>query len=113
MVSGRYIPERGDVVWIDFRPRRGHEQANRRPAVVLSRNPYNSRSGLVLLCPITSRAKGYPFEVEMRDSSLAGVALVDQISTFDWHARELRFIKRLSASVLRNIQKKAIVLIAG
>ena len=75
-----YTPDRGDVVWINFSPQAGHEQAGRRPAVVLSSRSYNKPSGLALVCPVTNRAKGYPFEVPMPENSpVTGVVLVDQI----------------------------------
>ena len=58
-----YVPRRGDAVWVDFNPQAGHEQAGRRPAVVLSPESYNGTVGLAILCPITNKVKGYPFEV--------------------------------------------------
>jgi mRNA interferase MazF len=83
-----YIPERGDVVWITFNPQAGHEQAGRRPAVVLSPKAYNGKVGLALLCPITSQVKGYPFEVAIPDGlPVNGVILSDQVKSLDWKAR--------------------------
>jgi mRNA interferase MazF len=84
-----YIPDRGDVVWITFNPQAGHEQAGRRPAVVLSPKAYNGKVGLALLCPITSQIKGYPFEVPMPDGlPVSGVILSDQVKSLDWKARK-------------------------
>jgi len=84
-----YVPERGDVVWITFNPQAGHEQAGRRPAVVLSPKAYNGKVGLALLCPITSQVKGYPFEVAIPDGlPISGVILSDQIKSLDWRARK-------------------------
>ena len=60
LVTGLYVPERGDLVWLSFDPQAGHEQAGRRPALVLTRSAYNRRSGLAIVCPITRTAKGYP-----------------------------------------------------
>ncbi len=81
-------PRRGDVVWIDMSPQAGHEQAGRRPAVVLSPDGYNDKTGLALVCPVTSRAKGYPFEVQLpKGMVVSGVVLVDQLRSVDWHAR--------------------------
>jgi mRNA interferase MazF len=84
-----YIPERGDVVWISFNPQAGHEQAGRRPAVVLSPKAYNGKVGLALLCPITSQVKGYPFEVAIPEGlPVSGVILSDQVKSLDWQARK-------------------------
>jgi mRNA interferase MazF len=83
-----YVPERGDVVWITFNPQAGHEQAGRRPAVVLSPKAYNGKVGLALLCPITSQKKGYPFEVALPEGlPIGGVILSDQVKNLDWKAR--------------------------
>ncbi|MBN1449881.1 MAG: endoribonuclease MazF [Anaerolineales bacterium] len=83
-----YVPERGDVVWISLNPQAGHEQAGRRPALVLSPKAYNSKVGLALLCPITSQVKGYPFEVTIPDGlPVSGVILSDQVKSLDWRAR--------------------------
>lgn len=83
-----YVPDRGDVVWITFNPHAGHEQAGRRPAVVLSPKPYNGKVGLALLCPVTSQVKGYPFEVPIPDGlPVSGVILSDQVKSLDWRAR--------------------------
>ena len=65
MVEASYVPHRGDVVWIDFDPQAGREQAGRRPAIILSDKKYNARSELVVLCPITSQLKPYPFLVPL------------------------------------------------
>jgi mRNA interferase MazF len=83
-----YIPERGDAVWITVDPGAGHEQAGRRPAIVLSPAAYNGRIGLAILCPITNQTKGYPFEVALPDGlAVRGVVLSDQIKNLDWRAR--------------------------
>lgn len=84
-----FIPDRGDVVWLDFTPQAGHEQAGRRPALVLSPASYNRKGGLMLCCPVTSQVKGYPFEVSMAPAhgKVAGVALSDQIRCLDWKSR--------------------------
>jgi mRNA interferase MazF len=91
MAGRAYVPERGDVVWLQFDPQAGHEQAGHRPALVLSPSAYNRRSGLMLCCPITSRVKGYPFEVALAGKrDLAGVVLADQVKSLDWRARRAR-----------------------
>lgn len=92
MVSKAFVPKRGDIVWIDFDPQSGHEQAGRRPALVISPVAYNEKIGLALLCPITSQVKGYPFEVAIpRGLSVSGVILADQIKSLDWRSREAEF----------------------
>jgi mRNA interferase MazF len=89
LVTGSYVPERGDVVWLDFTPQAGHEQAGRRPALVLSPGSYNGKSGLMLCCPVTNQVKGYPFEVAVTPSAgkVTGVALADQVRCLDWRSR--------------------------
>ena len=83
-----YVPERGDAVWISLDPQAGHEQAGRRPALVLSPAAYNGRVGLALLCPITNQAKGYPFEVPLPEGlPVTGVVGADQVKSLDWRAQ--------------------------
>ncbi|PYQ63318.1 MAG: endoribonuclease MazF [Acidobacteria bacterium] len=95
-MTKRYVPDRGDVVWIVFNPQAGPEQAGRRPAVVVSPRSYNGKVGLGLFCPITSQAKGYPFEVELPpDASVKGVVLADQVKSLDWRARRAELAARL------------------
>jgi len=87
-VSSMYYPERGDVVWLSLNPQAGHEQAGRRPALVLSPGSYNRKVGLVLVCPITGERKGYPFEVVLPDGlRISGVVLADQVKSLDWTVR--------------------------
>ena len=84
-----YVPQRGDVVWITFNPQAGHEQAGRRPALVLSPKAYNGKVGLALLCPIARQVKGYPFEVAIPEGlPVNGVILSDQVKSLDWRAHE-------------------------
>ena len=85
MVKKGYVPQRGDVVWISLNPQSGHEQAGRRPAVVLSPGIYNEKVELAILCPVTNQIKGYPFEVLMPDGlPVSGAILADQIKSLDW-----------------------------
>ena len=112
MRVAEYIPERGDVVWLDFQTQAGHEQTARRPAVVLSPWSYNGKVGLVLLCPITTRIKGYPFEVAVpADCGVTGVVLSDQVKSLDWRARRAEFICRLSGPVIADVLARLAVLI--
>lgn len=102
-----YVPCRGDVVWLTFNPQAGHEQAGRRPAVVLSPEAYNARVGLALFCPITSRPKGYPFEVTIPQGlPVSGVVLADQVKSLDWHARQAEFAARLPPETLARIRQR-------
>ena len=99
-----YIPDRGDVVWITFNPQAGHEQAGRRPAVVLSPKAYNSKVGLALLCPITSQVKGYPFEVAIPDGlPVNGVILSDQVKSLDWKARNAEKACSLPEGMMKRV----------
>ncbi len=88
-----YIPKQGDIVWIDFTPQVGREQAGRRPAIIVSPFKYNRRVGLTLVCPITTKAKGYPFELALPEGlAVSGVVLADQVKSFDWRERNAEFI---------------------
>ena len=107
-----YTPERGDVVWLNFTPQSGHEQAGRRPAIVISPAAYNKKVGLALFCPITSQVKGYPFEVALpKNSKISGVILADQIKSLDWKAREVKFIEKTSKEIVTNLLNKLRTLI--
>lgn len=102
-----YCPKRGDVVWISFNPQARHEQAGHRPALVLSPKPYNRKVGLVLLCPITSQVKGYPFEVSVPDGLKAsGVVLSDQVKSMDWKARGASFLCSLPETTVHQVLNK-------
>jgi mRNA interferase MazF len=92
--AGRaYVPKRGEAIWLTFDPQAGHEQSGRRPAVVLSPKEYNSRTGLAILCPVTSQVKGYPFEVLLPVSTpITGAVLADQVRSLDWRARKAKLI---------------------
>lgn len=103
-MARRYVPARGDAIWITFNPQVGHEQSGRRPAIVLSPSSYNSKVGLAILCPITSQVKGYPFEVEIPSGSkLAGVVLADQAKSLDWRFRKAEFICKLPAETTAEV----------
>lgn len=86
MVPGGFVPDTGDIIWLDFDPQAGHEQAGHRPAVVLSPAAYNGRVGLLICCPVTTKIKGYPFEVPLSGSP-PSVALADQVKSLDWRRR--------------------------
>jgi mRNA interferase MazF len=107
-----YIPERGDVVWISFTPQAGHEQAGRRPAVVLSPKSYNQKVGLAIFCPITNQIKGYPFEVMLpKEVGVTGVILADQVKSLDWRVRKAEFIGSLPEEVINEVLAKLGILL--
>ena len=110
--SKEYCPKRGDVVWISFKPQADHEQAGRRPAVVLSPEVYNRKVGLMLACPITSQVKGFPFEVSLPAGLKAsGVVLADQVKNLDWRTRGVKFVCPLPDSTIREVSGKLKVLV--
>ncbi len=103
------VPDRGDVVWIDFDPSLGHEQAGRRPGLVLSSSRYNQKVGLAVVCPITSRVKGYPFEVPIPEGfKIKGVILADQLKSIDLAMRNVELIFKAPATVVETVQSLAI-----
>jgi mRNA interferase MazF len=111
-MARRYVPARGDAVWITFNPQAGHEQAGRRPALVLSPPSYNGKVGLAILCPITSQVKGYPFEVTIPSGSkLGGVILADQVKSFDWRIRKAEFICKLPRETTSEVLDKLATLL--
>ena len=110
---GDYIPERGDIVWFDFSPQVGHEQAGTRPALVISPRIYNERSGMMLACPITSKIKSYPFEVRLKTKKMDGVVLADQIKNVDWRVRKPAYGEKASAAVLSETQGLVESLVSG
>ena len=108
-----YVPQRGDVVWINFNPQAGHEQAGRRPAVVLSPGTYNRKTRLAILCPITNQMKGYPFEIAIPAGlAVIGVILADQVKSMDWWARNATLICLLPAETVDAILQKVEILLA-
>jgi mRNA interferase MazF len=105
-------PQRGDLVWLDFTSPAGHEQTGRRPALILSQDGYNRKTGLAIACPITSQAKGYPFEVALPASVPAsGVILADQIRCIDWRARRSELIGGADQQTLDDVTAKLAALL--
>jgi mRNA interferase MazF len=106
-------PERGDVVWLQFNPQAGSEQAGHRPALVISPRSYNQRVGLALVCPITSRIKGYPFEVELPPlTGTEGAILCDQIKSLDWRVRNAKRVGSVPPSVMQEVTARILALVA-
>ncbi|NJK72611.1 MAG: endoribonuclease MazF [Synechococcaceae cyanobacterium SM2_3_60] len=102
-----YVPDRGDIIYLDFDPTKGHEQRGYRPAFVLSPRGYNAKSSLALLMPITSKQKGYPFEVILPPGlKIQGVILVDQIKCLDWQVRHAQFVESVPRAVVEDVQAK-------
>ncbi len=103
----RWIPDRGDAVWIDMDPQASHEQRGRRPAMILTPAAYNGKVGLALLCPITSQIKGYPFEVLVpAGMKVQGAILSDQLKSLDWRARKAAMICALPVPVVGEVLSK-------
>jgi len=104
-VTRGLAPDAGDIVWLNFTPDAGHEQASHRPAMVLSPAAYNDKTGLMICCPLTTSIKGYPFEVQLeRDRPC--VVLADQVKSFDWRAREAVRKGKVSVSELADVRAK-------
>lgn len=114
MSKRSYIPECGDVVWLAFDPQAGHEQAGHRPALVLSPSAYNAKTGLMVCCPMSSKIKGYPFEVITEIDGLSSAVLVDQVKSLDWQVRRAKKKASVPEEVLTHVRAKikALLLIA-
>ena len=111
-MAASYVPGRGDLIWLQFNPQAGHEQAGHRPALVISPVAYNRRVGLALCCPITSQVKGYPFEVALPSGlEVEGVILSDQLRSLDWRARKAKRISRVPNEVLDEAVGKLLALV--
>ncbi|MCY4368220.1 MAG: endoribonuclease MazF [bacterium] len=109
-----YVPDRGDIVWLTFTPQAGYEPAGHRPALILSPRIYNERTGLGLVCPITSKVKGYPFEVALpAKGPVTGVVLSDQVKSLDWRARSARFASHAPPKVLSEVLENLGLLLEG
>ena len=105
-------PERGDLIWLEFNPQAGSEQAGRRPALVISPRSYNKKVGLALVCPITSRVKGYPFEVELpRGLDAQGAILCDQIKSLDWRARRATCLGSVPEPIMQEVTARILALV--
>jgi mRNA interferase MazF len=108
-----YLPDRGDYIWLILDPRVGHEQSGRRPAVVLSRRLFTERTGLAVICPITSNVKGLPFEIRIKSAIIDGSALPIHVRTVDVIARKSQFIGKASKGTLEKVTDAVSLLISG
>jgi len=106
-----YLPERGDIVWLSFEPSKGKEINKRRPALVISPQKYNAKTSLALFLPITSKIKGYPFEVQLEVQRQKGAVLCDQLRSLDWQARAAEKIETVEISILEEILTKVRLLL--
>jgi mRNA interferase MazF len=109
-VAPRYVPEAGDIVWLQFDPQAGHEQSGHRPALVVSPAAYNGKTGLMLCCPMTTQIKGYPFEVRI-SGARSGVALADQVKSLDWVQRKAKFKGKSTTTELATVRAKIVALL--
>jgi len=111
-VARGYVPDRGDIVWIEFDPQAGHEQAGKRPALAVSKKSYNERAGLALFCPVTNQTKGYPFEIPLGpESKVTGVVLADQLKSMDFRARRAKLAGKATHEVVADLRMKLHALI--
>jgi len=111
-VPRQYVPERGDIVWLQFTPQAGHEQEGHRPALVISPRSYNRRVGLALFCPVTAKVKGYPFEVALPPGLKAqGAILSDQVKSLDWRVRKAKRVCTVPNEVLEETVAKVLALV--
>jgi mRNA interferase MazF len=108
---GRYVPDAGDIVWLDFDPQAGREQARRRPALVLTDQSYNRASGLAIVCPLTSKRKPYPFSLPVVVDQVDGAVLVDHLKSVDWKARSVAFHSKAEAALLGKVRAYIAVLL--
>ncbi len=101
-----YVPDIGDIIWLDFDPSAGHEHAGHRPALVLSPKLYNTKTGLLICVPLTSQVKGFPFEVELQHKAIQGVALADQVKSLDWTVRHAQKKGKASNDAVNKVRAK-------
>jgi mRNA interferase MazF len=111
-MAAAQTPGRGDVVWLEFNPRAGSEQTGHGPALVVSPKSYNRKVGLALMCPITSRVKGYPFEVELPQGlRVTGAILCDQIKSLDWRARRATRVGSVPDALMQDVTARILALV--
>jgi len=112
VVARAYVPEAGDLIWLTFDPRAGHEQRGRRPALILSPRAYNAKARLAIACPISSRVKGYPFEVLLPPGGrISGVVLADHVKNLDWQTRRAVFVAKAPPDIVTDVRERLRVLL--
>ncbi|MDO8713950.1 MAG: endoribonuclease MazF [Polynucleobacter sp.] len=107
-----YVPNAGDIVWLEFDPQAGHEQAGRRPALVLTPEIYNKKTSLMICCPLTTQIKGYPFEVLAEIEGTQSAILSDQVKSLDWRIRRAKYKSKVNPLVLSEVRSKAKALLS-
>ncbi|HKI26597.1 MAG TPA: type II toxin-antitoxin system PemK/MazF family toxin [Candidatus Sulfotelmatobacter sp.] len=107
----QYVPDVGDIAWLDFDPQAGREQGRRRPALVLTDRAYNRASGLVVVCPLTSKRKPYPFALPVTVDKVEGAVLVDHLKSMDWEARNVAFHSKADPALLNKVRAYVTVLL--
>ena len=107
----RYVPEAGDIAWLNFDPQVGHEQGRRRPALVLTDQRFNGASGLAVVCPLTSKRKPQPFSLPVAVGKVEGAVLVDYIKSMDWQARNIAFHSKADPALLAKTRSYISVLL--
>jgi len=108
---GSYVPDAGDIVWLDFDPQAGREQGRRRPAIVLTDLAYNRASGLAVVCPLTSRRKPYPFALPALIDKIEGAVLMDHLKSVDWKERDAKFHSKADPALLNRVRGYVAVLL--
>lgn len=106
MVARAFVPNAGDVVWLEFDPQAGHEPAGHRPALVISPASYNGKTGLMVCCPITTKAKGHPFEVITQIDGVDCAVLSDQVKSLDWKVRHAKKKATVAPQVMLHVRAK-------
>ncbi len=110
-MARRFVPDAGDIVWLEFSPQAGHEQAGHRPALVLSPSAYNSKTGTMVCCPMTTQIKGYPFEVIINAKGASGAVLSYQVKNLDWRARKATPKGKASVEEMDEVRAKIATLL--
>jgi len=111
-VPKNYVPDAGDVVWLEFDPQAGREQAGHRPALVLSPAIYNDKVSLAICCPLSTKVKGYPFEIEIEMGKTTSVVLSDQVKSLDWRERKAKFKSKITPAQLNKVRQNIKVLLS-
>ena len=106
-----YVPDAGDLVWLDFDPQAGREQGRRRPALVLTQQNYNRASGLIIVCPLTSKRKPYPFALPVDLNKVEGAVLVDHLKSLDWKTRNAKFHSKADPALVKKVRAYLAVLL--
>jgi mRNA interferase MazF len=106
-MAGSYVPKAGDLIWLEFDPQAGREQAGRRPAVVLTPEAYNKKTSLLICCPLTTQIKGYPFEVMVEIEGIQSAILSDQVKSLDWKIRKAKYKNKVRPEILAEVRAKA------